>query len=151
MELCLDSNSLHFFESVTAKSHQYQFFFLYFKLLCCLGIFSVLLPLIRLFQHLGNVYFIFQMFSGMFGENRSLKWIHVICHTRDIPLNKKLAKQRLVKIMLVKIEYLNAQCKEHNVNKHNFTLDKKYCLQEKLFLSKKTSLALINSWYMGNC
>ena len=54
--------------------------------------------------------------------------------------------------MLVKIEYLNAQCKEHNVNKHNFTLDKKYCLQEKLFLSKKkTSLALINSWYMGNC
>ena len=93
----------------------------------------------------------FKCLTGMFGENRSLKWIHVICHTRDIPLNKKLAKQRLVKIMLVKIEYLNAQCKEHNVNKHNFTLDKKYCLQEKLFLSKKTSLALINSWYMGNC
>ena len=66
--------------------------FLYFKLLCCLGIFVVLLPLIRLFQHLENVYFIFQMFSGTFGENRSLKWIHVICHTRDIPQNEKLAK-----------------------------------------------------------
>ena len=26
------------------------------------------------------------------------------CHTRDIPLNEKLAKLRLVKIMLVKIE-----------------------------------------------
>ena len=78
--------------------------FLYFKLLCCLGIFVVLLPLIRLFQHLENVYFIFQMFSGTFGENRSLKWIHVICHTRDIPQNEKFAKLRLVKMMLVKIE-----------------------------------------------
>ena len=57
-----------------------------------------------LFQHLGNVYFIFHMFSGMFGENRSLKWIHVICHTRNIPQNEKFAKKRLVKIMLRKIE-----------------------------------------------
>ena len=35
----------------------------------------VLLPLIRLFQHLGNLYFFFQIFSGIFRENRYLKWI----------------------------------------------------------------------------
>ena len=38
------------------------------------------------------------------------------------------------------IEFIDAQCKENNVNKHNFTLDKKYCLQEKLLLSKKRLL-----------
>ena len=63
--------------------------FLYFKLLCCLGISVVLLPLIRLFQHLGNVYFIFQIFSGIFGENRSLKWI--LLHEGHTP-NWKFSK-----------------------------------------------------------
>ena len=79
-------------------------FFIYFNFLCCLDIFDVLLPLTRLFQYLRNVYFIFHMFSGMLGQNRSLKWILVTCHTRGIPLNEKWVKWRLVKVVLVKIE-----------------------------------------------
>ena len=79
-------------------------FSLYFKLLCCLDIFAALVPLTRLFQYLGNVYFIFHLFPGMLGQNRSLKWIHVTCHTRETPLNEKLVKQRLVKIVSVKID-----------------------------------------------
>ena len=30
--------------------------------------------------------------------------MHATCRTRDIPLNEKLVKQRLVKIFVVKIE-----------------------------------------------
>ena len=35
---------------------------------------------------------------------------------------------------------IGAQCKENNENNHNFTLDKKYCLQEKMLPSKKCLL-----------
>ena len=45
----------------------------------------------------------------------------------------------LVKVLISAqwIEFIDAQCKENNVDKHNFTLDKKYGFQEKLRLSEK--------------
>ena len=45
------------------------------------------------------------------------------------------------------MEFIDAQCKENNVNKHDFTLDKKYCLQEKLLLSKKCGICKIVKTY----
>ena len=85
-------------------------FFLYFKLLYCLDIFAALLQFTRLFQYLGNVYLIFNLFSGMLGQNRSLKSIHVTCHSKETPLNEMLVKSRLVKIVLKKIDVVFFYC-----------------------------------------
>ena len=83
MEFCLGSNSLFFYLFCNCQISSISVLFLFFKLLCCLVISVVLLQLIRLFQHLENVYFIFQMFSGIFGENRSFRWI--LSHEGHIP------------------------------------------------------------------
>ena len=67
----------------------YISFFLYFRILCCLDIFVAPLLRTRLFQHLGNIYLIFEMFSLMLGHNRSLEWIQVTCQRWEIPVKKK--------------------------------------------------------------
>ena len=61
-------------------------YFLYFKPLCCLHIFASLLPDTGLFQYLASVYFNFSYDFRFNTKNRSLKWMQLTCHTRDIPL-----------------------------------------------------------------
>ena len=75
--------------------------FLYFKLSCCLGISVVFYNLLDCFSTWGIYISFFKCFQ-VYSEKKGFS--NKYCHTRDIPLSEKLAKQRLVKVILVKIE-----------------------------------------------
>ena len=84
------------------RSNLYQFFLLFSKCLCCLDIFAVFLPCTRLFQELGNVYFVFSYVFRYSGTKQVSQIKGVTFHTRCIHKKKKNVYEE-VKV-IVKIE-----------------------------------------------
>ena len=100
----LASKSLHSLYSVLARSKLYQLFLLFSKRLCCLNFFAALPPCTRLYQELGNVYFVFFVFLcfqvswdkvGLANEYASL-WVFPKIKKNVYEEGKKIVKTEAV-------------------------------------------------------